>query len=81
MMEQQKSKITSSYSYPPSLQDFFYTSIGTLVSIPLSRIAPKGHRYTPLLVLGSIGGLSDFYATEGRIAKLKQEQQQQQQQQ
>ena len=77
-------KKASTSSYPPSLQDFLYTSIGALISIPLSRIAPKGHRYTPLLILGSIGGLADFYATENRNLKksehIQQQQQQQQQQ-
>ena len=72
-------KKASTSSFPPSLQDFLYTTIGTLISIPLSRIAPKGHRYTPLLVLGSIGGLADFYATENRNLKKSEQQQQQQQ--
>jgi hypothetical protein len=54
-----------------SYQDFIFTAIGTLLSIPLSRIVPQSHRYTPLLVLGSIGGLADFYSTEARLDKIR----------
>ena len=59
---------TSTYLF---FQDFLYTAIGTLISVPLSRIVPQSHRYTPLLVLGSIGGLADFYSTEARLDKIR----------
>jgi hypothetical protein len=53
---------------PPQPVDFLYTAIGAIASIPLSRAAPPAHRFLPLLVLGTMGGLLDYYATEARNA-------------
>ena len=53
---------------PPRPLDFLYTAVGAIASIPLSRAAPPAHRFLPLLVLGTMGGLLDYYATEARNA-------------
>ena len=51
---------------PPQLRDFLYTALGALLAVPLSRAVPPAHRFAPLIVLGTAGGLADFYATENR---------------
>jgi hypothetical protein len=40
--------------------------VGALLAVPLSRAVPPAHRFAPLIVLGTAGGLADFYATEAR---------------
>ena len=70
-MQQSNPSSLNSIISSTSYQDFIFTAIGTLISIPLSRIVPQSHRYTPLLVLGSIGGLADFYSTEARLDKIR----------
>jgi hypothetical protein len=56
-------------------RDFAVTAFASLVSIPLSKakFVPRGHQYLPLLVLGAIGGLTDFYLSENRLRPLRQE--------
>jgi len=75
---------------PAQARDFLWTALGAVLSVPLSRAVPPAHRFAPLIVLGTAGGLADFYATEARNkaalaagapAPAQQQQQQQQQQQ
>ena len=51
---------------PAQLRDFLWTALGALLAVPLSRAVPPAHRFAPLIVLGTAGGLADFYATEAR---------------
>jgi hypothetical protein len=51
---------------PAQLRDFLYTALGAALAVPLSRAVPPAHRFAPLIVLGTAGGLADFYATEAR---------------
>ena len=53
-------------SPPALLRDFLWTAVGALLAVPLSRAVPPAHRFAPLIVLGTAGGLADFYATEAR---------------
>jgi hypothetical protein len=56
-------------------RDFACTAFASLLSIPLSKASfvPPRHRYLPLLVLGAVGGLTDFYLTEQRLQPLRAE--------
>lgn len=56
-------------------RDFAVTAFASLASIPLSKakFVPAAHKYLPLLVLGAIGGLTDFYLSENRLRPLREE--------
>jgi len=52
----------------PQISDYLFTILGTTLSIPLATKVPKQYsKYLPLLVLGSIGGLTDYFLSRSRI--------------
>lgn len=48
--------------------DYKWTLLSVTAAVPIGlRAVPKHQKYFPLLVLGSIGGLADYFVSEARL--------------
>lgn len=76
----QRQKELESLITNPTFSDFIFSIVGTAVAIPLASKVPKTYnKYLPLLVLGALGGLTDYFRSSARIEGYQKELQQLQQ--
>ena len=54
-----------------SVADFRYTIVALVASVPASRYVPAKQRFLPLLVLGAVGSLADYFEGQRRAEPFK----------
>jgi hypothetical protein len=55
-----------------SIADYKWTLLACTLAVPLGLRLPTRQKYAPLLVLGTVGSLADWFAAEARLTPYRQ---------